>query len=155
MNEVCSRIFQHLEWLSRTVMQMTSNLSAEDFGYRPDPEKRSLGELLSHLALICEADARISDEATEMEMAVYYRSAELNSPEEICVALRNNLEGLKKRYGGYSGAELNEATTSWWGTKDTRLGWLVQILTHMAHHRAQLHSMLVRLGKDPGIQLFE
>ncbi|EMR07734.1 hypothetical protein C772_00062 [Bhargavaea cecembensis DSE10] len=38
---------------------------------------------------------------------------------------------------------------------NTRFGWLIQIVTHMAHHRGQLHSMLVRMGKDPGIQLFE
>ncbi len=155
VNEACSRIFHHLEWLSGTVIQMVSNLTTCDFGYRPDPDKRSIGELLSHIALICEADARISDEASEKEMADYYQSAEVNSPEEILSALRNNLKGLKQRYDRYTETDLNVTTTSWWGTTDTRLGWLVQILTHMAHHRGQLHSMLVRMGKEPGIQLFE
>ncbi|WP_177168233.1 DinB family protein [Bhargavaea ginsengi] len=155
MNETCSRIFHHLEWLSRTVIQMTSDLTVEDMDFRPDPKKRSLGELLSHIALICEADARISDEASEKEMADYYQSAEVNSPEEVRSSLRNNLKSLKQRYDEYTETDLNVTTTSWWGTTDTRLGWLVQILTHMAHHRGQLHSMLVRMGKDPEIQLFE
>ena len=88
-------------------------------------------------------------------MADYYRAAILNSPEEINAALHNSLSRLKQRYNGYTEMELNESTASWWGTTDTRFGWLIQIVTHMAHHRGQLHSMLVRMGKDPGIQLFE
>ncbi|SDE05894.1 Uncharacterized damage-inducible protein DinB (forms a four-helix bundle) [Bhargavaea beijingensis] len=155
MNEACSRIFHHLEWVAGSVGEITSYLKAEDFDYRTDPEKRSLGELLSHIALICEADARISDEATEKEMTDYYLTSKINSPEEMRAALRANLEGLQQRYEGYTETELSETTTSWWGTTDTRLGWLVQILTHIAHHRGQLHSMLVRMGKEPAVHLFE
>jgi uncharacterized damage-inducible protein DinB len=155
MNESCRYIFHHLKWVAGTVNEMTASLTDEDFGYRPDPGKRSLGELLSHIALICEADARISDEASREEMEDFYLSAKPRSVDEAHSILHNGLASLKKRYDGYSEAELNKATTSWWGTTDTRFGWLIQILMHLAHHRGQLHSMLVRMGKDPGIQLFE
>ncbi|KZE38584.1 hypothetical protein AV656_06665 [Bhargavaea cecembensis] len=155
MNEACIRIFHHLEWIAGTVTELTAGLTDEELDYRPDPGKRSLGELLSHIALICEADARISDEASRFEMEDFYLSAEPRSQDEIYSALCSGLANLKKRYDWYSEMELSMVTTSWWGTTDTRFGWLVQILEHMAHHRGQLHSMLVRLGKDPKIQLFK
>lgn len=39
--------------------------------------------------------------------------------------------------------ELHMEMTSYWGTTYSWYEWLIEITTHLYHHRGQLHSMLV------------
>ncbi len=138
-----------------TVSGMMDGLAEQDLVFRPYPGKRSLGELLGHLALLCEADLLISDEASEEKMAAFYTANRPDSLEEIRSALTRSADNLRSRYDLYTAASLEEKTTSWWGVTCTRYGWLVQIAVHFSHHRGQLHGMLLALGKDPKVSLFE
>ncbi|WP_076756943.1 DinB family protein [Edaphobacillus lindanitolerans] len=155
MDDKCAQVFRQIEFMHGSVLGMANVLTEADLAYRPWAGKRSLGELLGHMALLCSADLRLSDGDTEDQMKVYYRENRPDGLKESLLTLSRSVEELRGRYDLYTAASLEEKTTSWWGATYTRFGWLVQIAVHLAHHRGQLHSMLLTIGKDPERPLFE
>ena len=117
--------------------------------------KRSLGETLSHISVICQADYCIANEASEAVMAEFYSKNDPSSLHDIREALHSNFEFLVRNYSNYSNQELHEVTTSYWGVSYSRYEWLLEILCHVYHHRGQLYSLLSQNIKEPKIVLFE
>lgn len=131
-------------------------LTDSDLESRPTRGKHSIGELLEHIAIICEADILISNEATQDEMNAYYANVHLKNLDEIKSAIRQNQQRLQDKYQSYSEEEILQKTTSYWGVTYTRFEWLLEIVAHLYHHRGQLHAMLVHcLKNDPKVALFE
>ena len=80
----------------------------------------------------------------------------MTTKEEIKDALLRNYTFLQERFMQFDEEELHEEMTSYWGTMYSRHEWLLEIVTHLFHHRGQLHSMLVHYyGMDLKVQLFE
>ncbi len=134
---------------------MVGTLSEADLQKRPTLDKHSIGELLEHIAIICEADWRISKEASEKEMQSFYAGVSYKTLDDIKEGLIKNFNALKTNYMQLTVEQLNKQTTSYWGATYTRYEWLIEILAHVYHHRGQLHAMLVHCSKkDPKIILF-
>ncbi len=145
-----------IEIALKTTIEMIETIEASDLQKRPASNKRSIGELLEHIAVICKADLLISNGATQKEMNEYYSSVSLISMKDVKDAILYNYETLKDSYMNLTETELHEQTTSYWGATYTRYEWLLEIVAHIYHHRAQLHTMLVYCyGKDLNILLFE
>lgn len=156
MNTYCKSALKQIGISVQTLVEIMRNLTEDDLLKRPTPNKYSVGELLEHLATICEADWKISNEATQEEMEKYYATVSYKTLPEIEQGLLQNYESLLSNYRNLSEAELQTKTTSYWGVSYTRYEWLLEIVAHMYHHRGQLHAMMVHvLGKDPQIMLFE
>jgi uncharacterized damage-inducible protein DinB len=152
----CEIVFHQIEVAVNTIIQIIDNLKEEDLQKRPTPNKHSIGEILEHLAIICEADWRISNEVSEEEMASFYSRISYKTLDSIKSSLLANFSSLKTNYMKMSDEELMEETTSYWGLTYTRYEWLLEVLAHIYHHRGQLHAMLVHCyGKDPNILMFE
>ena len=152
----CRSVLHQIELAVNTIVQIIGNLDEEDLQIRPNPKKYSIGELLEHLAVIFEADWRISNEASEEEMISYYAGVSYNTLDSIKEGLITNFYTLKHNYLKLSNDELISETTSYWGLTYTRYEWLLEILAHVYHHRGQLHSMLVHCcDKDLNILMFE
>lgn len=148
-------VFHQLEIAVQSIVDMASQLTEQDFALRPAENKRSIGELLSHLAVICKADYYISIEASEEQMAQFYAA---NSPEtldEIKASIWNNYTYLYEEYASFTLEQLQENKTSYWGVTYSRYEWLLQILSHVYHHRGQLHTMLIQLLPDMRVKLFD
>lgn len=149
-------ILHQIEIAVNTIVQMIEKLEDVDLQKRPTPNKQSIGELLTHLAVICEADWRISNEATESQMAAFYSENSYTTLQSIKDVLLTSFQSLKNNYSGLSDEELIEQTTAYWGITYTRYEWLLEIMAHIYHHRGQLHAMLVHCySKDPKILMFE
>jgi uncharacterized damage-inducible protein DinB len=152
----CEIVFHQIEVAVNTIIQIIDNLKEEDLQKRPTPNKHSIGEILEHLAIICEADWRISNEVSEKEMASFYSRISYKTLDSIKSSLLANFSSLKTTYMKMSDEELMEKATSYWGVTYTRYEWLLEVLAHIYHHRGQLHAMLVHCyGKDPNILMFE
>ncbi|MEI5908310.1 DinB family protein [Bacillus spongiae] len=152
----CKSVFHQIEVAVNTIIKILNNLNEEDLKERPTPDKQSIGELLEHIAVIFEADWRISNEASEEEMISFYSGVSYQTLDSITEGLTTNFRALKEKYLNLSAEELMETTTSYWGLTYTRYEWLLEILAHVYHHRGQLHSMLVHCcEKDPKILMFE
>lgn len=152
----CENVLHQIEVAVKTVIEIIGNLEEEDLQKRPTPNKHSIGELLEHIVVICEADWRISKEATQEEMENFYSGVSYKTLDSIKDGLLTNFESLKNKYINLSEAELLSQTTSYWDLTYTRYEWLLEILVHVYHHRGQLHAMLVHCyNKDPKILMFE
>lgn len=156
MNTYTASALNQIEIALKTIIEMIETLKEVDLQQRPASNKRSIGELLEHIAVICRADLLISNGATQKEMAEYYSSVSLKSVKDVKDAIAYNYEILKDSYRNITESELQERTTSYWGATYTRYEWLLEIVAHIYHHRAQLHTLLVYCyGKDLNILLFE
>ncbi len=156
MNTYTASALNQIEIALKTIIEMIETLKEADLQKRPASSKRSIGELLEHITVICKADLLISNGATQKEMAEYYSSVSLKSVKVVKDAIAYNYEILKDSYRNLTESELQERTTSYWGATYTRYEWLLEIVAHIYHHRAQLHTLLVYCyGKDLNILLFE
>ncbi|MFD1851419.1 DinB family protein [Oceanobacillus bengalensis] len=152
----CESVLHQIEVAVQTLIKIISKLEEADLQKRPTTNKQSIGELLEHIAVICEADWRISKEATQEEMETFYSNVSYKTLESIEDGLITNFKSLKNNYMKLSDTELLSRTTSYWGVTYTRYEWLLEILAHVYHHRGQLHSILVHsYNKDPRILMFE
>ncbi|MEI2666185.1 DinB family protein [Rossellomorea sp. LJF3] len=156
MNVYCRSTLHQIEVAVKSIIEMVEELKEEDLLMRPTPSKHSIGELLSHISLICMADDLIAGGASQEEMDSFYYSKSMDTLDEIRKELRENFHYLKERVAAWTEAMLMEETTSYWGVTYTRFEWLVEIAAHLYHHRGQLHSMLVHCyAKDPQVPMFE
>lgn len=152
----CESVLHQIEVAVKTLIKIVSQLEETDLQKRPTPHKQSIGELLEHIAIICEADWRIANEATQEEMETFYANVSYKTVKSIEKGLMTNFQSLKNHYMKLSDTELLSRTTSYWGVTYTRYEWLLEILAHVYHHRGQVHAMLVHCyDKDPKISMFE
>ncbi len=156
MSPCCEQVFHQLELVVASTVELISSIEESDWEIRPTDGKFSIGELIGHLALICEADLRIANGASESEMSSFYGSKPLPSKEQAIIELMYGFERLKNVYLPLSEGQLQKMHTAYWGVSYSRFEWLLEMLVHLTHHRGQLHSMIVHsLGKDPKTALFE
>ena len=156
MDTYCESALHQIEVAVNTVLAITSKLKEIDLQYRPTSNKHSIGEILEHIAVICEADWRISIEATKEEMEEFYANVSYKNIASLRENLLKNYQTLRGCYLSLSEEELLTKTSSYWGLTYTRYEWLLEILAHLYHHRGQLHAMLVHCyEKDPQIMMFE
>lgn len=155
-NTYITSALNQMEIALKTIIEIIETLEEADLQKMPASNKRSIGELLEHIAVICKADLLIANSATQKEMSEYYSSVSLKSVNAIKDAIAYNYETLKESYSNLTETELQERTTSYWGVTYTRYEWLLEIVAHIYHHGAQLHTLLVFCyGKDLNISLFE
>ncbi|MGV2883523.1 DinB family protein [Paenibacillus taichungensis] len=147
--------FKHIDVAVTSLINLCDQLSEQDLALTPIEGKRPVGELLSHLSVICRADVHISEGASEEEMALFYEENQPNSLSEIKEALIANQMYLYHRYRQFNTEELLQVTDSYWGASYSRLEWLLEIMGHVYHHRGQLHTMLTLTGIEPKVALFE
>ncbi|WP_110113366.1 DinB family protein [Bacillus sp. CGMCC 1.16541] len=138
-----------------TVLTMMEELSEEELDQGPIQGKRSMRELLSHLSLVIKADYLISTEATEEEMGYFYATHSPTTLSEMKTTLKEGYKEVALTYHRMTDEMLQEKKEAYWGVSYTRFDWLLEIMNHFYHHRAQFHLYLVLSEKDPDIPLFE
>ena len=72
MYSYCRSVLHQIEVAITSTMKIMEGLTEEDLDRRPSPSKHSIGELLSHMALICRADSLIAGGAGQEEMDAFY-----------------------------------------------------------------------------------
>lgn len=156
MQAYCEQVFHQLELIVTSTSELISSIEESDWRVRPTAGKFSIGELIGHIALICVADTRIANGASEAEMNEFYSSRTPHSKQQALIELGQSFEELKNNYLPLNENELQKIHTAYWGVSYSRFEWLLETLVHLTHHRGQLHSLTVHcLGTDPAIALFE
>ncbi|MGE7837464.1 DinB family protein [Viridibacillus arvi] len=153
MNTYLQNTFHQIQFTINSIKALIEILAESDFQIAPIEGKRTVGELVSHLAIICKADLQIIGQASMEEMNVFYELNMVNSKKEILEQLNEGYEELVCYYESLPDAF--STATSYWGTTYSQFEWLLEILAHLNHHRAQLHLYITLLGKEPVVMLFE
>ncbi|MFC7686349.1 DinB family protein [Ureibacillus sp. GCM10028918] len=157
MNVYCKGVMKQMDLAVDSIIKLIDTLSEENLRSKPTEEKWSIGELLSHMAVLCKADILIGAGASEEELDLFYTDAEPEMNKmAITEALVQNYSYLKEGIASLKEEEVLRETTSFFGVAHSRYEWLLDTQAHLFHHRGQLHSMIVHvLKREPNVQLFE
>lgn len=157
MNVYCKGVIKQMDLAVDSIIKLIGTLSEEDLSIKPTEGKWSIGELLSHISVLCKADFLIGMGASEEELDRFYVEAEPEvNKTAIINALMINYSYLKEGIALLEEEELLRETTSFFGVTHSRYEWLLDTQAHLFHHRGQLHSMMIHvLKRKPNVQLFE
>ncbi|XRG79522.1 DinB family protein [Rossellomorea sp. GAMAL-10_SWC] len=147
-------VIHQLSLCVKSVLEMIDLINEEDLNFRPVEDKKSIGELVQHLCELIGADMVIMSGVSQEMMVNYYTGVECKSLVEMKSLLQNNFQDLKEFYFNIKEKDLVEKTTSYWGLQYSKFEWLLEILVHFTHHRAQLHMLLVQKKGEINIGLF-
>lgn len=150
-------IFSQIKWQVESLKSLFHHVNLFSMEQEIYPGGRTCGELLNHIVLIPEADYKLSQGASYEEMLQYYHywEKELTTREMLEARLDLSYSILLDAYQELEQEELMAQTTSYWGTTFSQVEWLLMILTHLSHHRAQLYSFLKTEGENIDEPLFQ
>jgi len=150
-------LFEELGLIVRTSGKLILKIRPEHWEHRPAANMRSLGELVHHLVAVPATDLFIlkeknAEEVRELEAGI---AAGGTDAEKLIASMENGTADLKRYM-----EELAEEDFLGLKTKPfylehgaTQAKWLIEIVTHAQHHRAQMFTYMKTLGYD--INMFD
>ena len=143
------QLLEELKRISENCCHILSLAKEEHFDYRPRDGMRSLTELANHLAQIPSVDLTILKGAKESEVQDKERELDRPDPAGWCEVLREGQKELHRYMERPSLDEYeNNSGTAFYGRTQTNAQWLLEIITHLYHHRAQFFMYLKLNGYD-------
>lgn len=145
-----SLLYDELRLIVRTTSGLLRKIRPEDWSYKPVPTMRTLQELAEHLALVPGTDLLILKEQPETVVREYEAIYVKADAERLITAMEQGLRDLIAYMDGLTEEQfLTQLSTPFYlehGSSQAK--WLVEIVTHAQHHRAQLFSYLKQLGHE-------
>lgn len=142
-------LFDQFNALDRSLKLLLPELPSQENDWRPRENMRSLWELANHLA---QAPAiGVSIAKGDSESVVHGREVELNrtSVDGLLSVWEQGINELKSYFGALSQEDFeNMTTTAFYDYTAPAKTWLLETLTHVHHHRAQLFNCLKESGRD-------
>lgn len=143
-------LFEELELIVRTTAGLIRKVSPQDADYRPGNEMRTLLELMHHLVSVPSVDLLILQENTEQvirEQEALIAEAGADA-ERLIEWMTSGLQAVKAYMESLSEEDfLNKKTKPFYlEHASTQAKWLIEIVTHAQHHRAQLFTYMKSRG---------
>ncbi|MCM3719396.1 DinB family protein [Fictibacillus phosphorivorans] len=128
----------------RTTSQLLKKADPSVYDFRPAENMRTFLELANHLVQISHVDLAILQEKSEKEIRELEKKLSAQNVAELTHVLEEGYHLLKSYFLSLSEEEfLNKETKAFYAEKGmTQAKWLVEIVTHAFHHRAQLFTYL-------------
>jgi len=132
----------------RTTKKLLARVRPGEWDFRPADNMRSLGELANHLAQIPFVDLAILQEKSEEEVRRLESEHASSDPEKLCEWMEEGFQSLCDYMRGLDEESfLTRRTKPFYADHgSTQAKWLVEIVTHVYHHRAQLFQYLKQLA---------
>ncbi|WP_124728288.1 DinB family protein [Staphylospora marina] len=148
-------LFHELELLIRTSGKLLSMIRPEHWEQKPHDALRPIGELANHLAQIPAVDLAILREADEITVRRLEADLTRQSGEELVKVMNEGWAALKDYMSSLTEEEFfTKKTKAFYKEEGTcQATWLTEIITHLAHHRAQLFDALKQFGY--GVNMFD
>jgi uncharacterized damage-inducible protein DinB len=149
VNAMKQLLYDELGLIVRTTVGMLHKIEEDQWSYKPNEQMRTLAELAQHLALVPAVDLLILQE--KPEAAIREMEARIADTVDADVLARVMEQGMRELqdYMDKLGEEqfLTMTTKPFYlDHSSTQAKWLVEIVTHAQHHRAQLFMYLKLLG---------
>lgn len=136
-------LLDELEWISGNCCRLLGMAKPEHKDWRPQEGVRTLSELANHLAQIPSVDLRIMKGDSEQEIKDLELKLKRDKPQEWCEEMRNGVTTLRHFMETLSLDDYeNGSGTAFYGRSQTHANWLLEVVTHLYHHRAQLFMYL-------------
>lgn len=144
-------LLHELEHGIKTSKRLIGKIAPEQWDYRPKENMRTLLELTHHLVMIPATDLAILQEKQGPEFDRIEGDIKSSTdPQQLCDLMQQSYESLKNYMVSLSEDEfLNKSTKPFYSDQGSvQVKWLIEIVTHLFHHRAQLFNYLKELGHD-------
>lgn len=152
LNEMKQLLFEELELIVRTSSNLIGKISPEHWDYRPAHNMRSLQELVYHLVSVPATDLLILQEKSEAEIRELEASIAANGvdKDKLIFWMTKGLADVKSYMNGLTDEEFMQKKTKPFYLEhgSTQAKWLIEIVTHAQHHRAQMFNYLKAQGYE-------
>ncbi|ANA81161.1 DinB family protein [Paenibacillus glucanolyticus] len=152
LKEMKQLLFEELEHIVKTTSNLIAKISAEDWDYKPAHNMRSLQELVHHLVSVPAADLLILQENSEEQIRELEASiaADGGDKDKLMVWMNRGLADVKSYMSGLTDEEFMQKKTKPFYLEhgSTQAKWLIEIVTHAQHHRAQMFNYLKAQGYE-------
>ncbi len=157
LKEMKQLLFEELELIVGTTVKLLGKIKAEHWGHRPAANMRSLLELAQHLAGVPSVDLLILKENAEEAIRELEARIEADgeNADKLAGWMTSGMAELKDYMEGLSDEDfLHRKTKPFYlehGSSQAK--WLIEIVTHAQHHRAQMFNYMKALGYE--ISMFD
>lgn len=151
LREMKNLLYEEMDLIIRTTSALIRRIQPEQWDYKPVQQMRSLKELVQHLVLVPAVDLLILQEnAAEVIRGVEKTYEELTDAEKLVSLLEQGTADLKKYMDSLTDDQfLHHSTRPFYHEYGSvQAKWLIEIVTHAQHHRAQLFTYLKQLGHE-------
>jgi uncharacterized damage-inducible protein DinB len=137
-----------LTQLNGSMEELFAQIQPEHTEWRPRENMRSMLELANHLAQVPTVDLKIMQQGTEQEVRALEVSLHRSNPAELIHVWRSGLGAVVEFYGTLTPEQFDQQMgTAFYGHSAPLSEWLLEIMTHSFHHRAQLFTYLKQVGR--------
>lgn len=152
LTEMKQLLFEELEHIVKTSSNLIKKIADKDWDYRPADNMRTLQELVHHLVSVPGTDLLILQEkpvedVRKLEGAI---AADGGDKAKLIAWMDKGLADLKSYMNGLTDEDfLHKKTKPFYlehGSVQAK--WLVEVVTHAQHHRAQMFNYLKQLGYE-------
>jgi uncharacterized damage-inducible protein DinB len=143
----------------KNTVQIAEDISEKDYGYRPTPDSRSVGETLVHIASLSRFDRVVHEEEhlsslEGFDFGAVFKTGEseeqsLRSKSDIVASLLTQGDRWCLWVEGLSETLLSETVRQPGGAVKSRFEMLIGTKEHEMHHRGQLMVIERMLGIVP------
>jgi uncharacterized damage-inducible protein DinB len=151
-------LFEELALAVRTTKNLLAKMEADQWNYQPKENMRTFAELAHHLVSIPASDlACLLQEKGQADYVQIEKELEaIKDGETLGAKMEENFGHLKEYVTSLSEEDLmNKVTKPFYFEEggNVQIRWLMEIVTHAFHHRAQLFNYMKELGHD--INMFD
>jgi uncharacterized damage-inducible protein DinB len=140
-------LLAELERIARSCCHIARMARPEDYDFAPLQNMRTLFELANHLAQAPLVDLRIMSGAKQEEIRELEENLTRDDAEGWCALLREGFSEVRRYMENLSFDQYeNSSCTAFYGRTQTNAQWLLEMVTHLYHHRSQLFTYLKLLG---------
>jgi len=144
-------LLNELDWIVANCCRLLALVKPEDLPWTPREGMRTLKELANHLAQIPAVDLRIVKGDGELDVQKYEQELNSELADNWCAAMKDGARDLRRfmellSFDDYE----NGSATAYFGRTQTNSRWLLEVVTHIYHHRAQLFMYLKLSGYEIG-----
>ncbi|MEZ5336699.1 MAG: DinB family protein [bacterium] len=136
-------LLNELEHVLRNCRMIIELIEPDDLAFRPAGNMRTLEELVNHLAQIPAIDLLIMRGAEEAEVQDREKKMFARSRDDLFKNMERGSRDMTRFMESLTFDEFeNGAGVAFYGRSQTYQQWLLETVTHIYHHRAQLHMYL-------------
>lgn len=150
--EMKQLLFEELEHIVKTSSNLIMKISDKDWDYRPASNMRTLLELVHHLVSVPGTDLLIMQEKPEEEVRQLEGAiaADGGDKDKLIAWMNKGLADLRSYMNGLTDDDfLHKKTKPFYlehGSAQAK--WLIEVVTHAQHHRAQMFNYLKAQGYE-------
>lgn len=158
VQQIRELLFEEMHTGVRTVKNLLAKIPEELWDFRPSEGMRTLQELANHLVQIPHIDMAIMKELSQEEVQQLEHQLLAEKPEQMADVMEGGFLAFKDYYESLPAQDFFHAEFKPFYFEEGQPGlspakWLVEVTTHVFHHRGQLFTYMKQSKLD--INMFD